>query len=150
MYLLRERLAWRAAKGSRLRVTLITQFFPPDYAATGQLLYQLVDGLVDRGLELLVLTGMPSYAFNSLHKSPRLEFRPHSVIRRSKASRLWVPFIRGRAINGLFFCFRSFYRLFRASRRNSVVLYTSEPAYLPCMAPLIYFFHEDALYSNSL
>ena len=45
------------------RITLITQFFPPYYAATGQLLEGLTNKLSKLNLKFTILCGMPHYAF---------------------------------------------------------------------------------------
>ena len=37
----RKRLNWRRNRSQAARVTVVNQFFPPDYAATGQLLEDL-------------------------------------------------------------------------------------------------------------
>ena len=106
----RNRINWRASRSRFARLTLVSQFFPPDFAATGQLLDDLTKRLAARGLQVQVLTGMPAYAYNNTH-AERLEFHPHRCIRRTNASRLWPGQIRGRAINGILFCLRISLRL---------------------------------------
>ena len=46
------------------KVSIITEFFPPDYAATGQLIEELVKQLEKLGLTIEVFTGQPSYDFS--------------------------------------------------------------------------------------
>ena len=134
---LRNRFIWRASRSRNARLTLITQFFPPDFAATGQLLDDLTRRFADRGLQVQVLTGMPAYAFNT-SDAKRLEFLPNRCIRRTNASRLWPNQIRGRAINGILFCLRISLRLLRYSRRGDLILYTTEPPYLPLLGWLLH------------
>jgi glycosyltransferase involved in cell wall biosynthesis len=134
---LKRRLEWRfRKKHEKGRITIVSQFYPPDFAATGQLLDQLTDGLVKEGFRTLVLTGMPSYAFTTLD-AERLEFRNGICIRRTEASRLWPKEIKGRAVNGLAFILRTVLRLLRRSRRSELVIYTTEPAYLPIVGWVI-------------
>jgi glycosyltransferase involved in cell wall biosynthesis len=132
-----QRWLWRASRSRAARVTVVNQFFPPDYAATGQLLEDLTTRLAASGLQVQVLTGMPAYA-NEQAPAERIEFRPDVCIRRTRASRFWPRRIRGRAVNGLVFCLRTFLRLLRYARRGDLLLYTTEPPYLPVLAWLLH------------
>ena len=100
------RWRWRATRSRNARLTVVSQFFPPDFAATGQLLDDLTQRFASRGLQVQVLTGMPAYAYNR-SDARRIEFQPNRCIRRTQASRLWPQRIRGRAVNGIFFCLAS-------------------------------------------
>jgi glycosyltransferase involved in cell wall biosynthesis len=134
---LRHRWQWRATRSRHQRLTLVSQFFPPDFAATGQLLADLTARLAASGLQVQVLSGMPAYAFNSSEAS-RIEFQPNRCIRRTNTSRFWPQRIRGRAINGILFCLRISLRLLRYSRRGDLILYTTEPPYLPLLGWLLH------------
>jgi glycosyltransferase involved in cell wall biosynthesis len=127
-----NRWQWRSSRSRFPRLTLVSQFFPPDFAATGQLLDDLTARLTARGLQVQILSGMPAYAFNTSDAS-RIEFRPNRCIRRTQASRFWPQRIRGRAINGILFCLRIALRLLRYSRRGDLIVYTTEPPYLPLL-----------------
>jgi glycosyltransferase involved in cell wall biosynthesis len=132
-----NRLHWRDTRSRQARLTLASQFFPPDFAATGQLLDDLTQRFAARGLQVHVLTGMPAYAFNS-SQAKRIELQPNRCIRRTQASRLWPDQIRGRAVNGILFCLRITVRLLRDSRRSDLILYTTEPPYLPLLGWLLH------------
>jgi glycosyltransferase involved in cell wall biosynthesis len=132
-----SRWQWRTSRSRFPRLTLVSQFFPPDFAATGQLLDDLTALFAARGLQVQVLTGMPAYAF-SRRDAQRIEFQPGRSIRRTNASRFWPQRIRGRAINGIFFCLRITLRLLRCSRRGDLILYTTEPPYLPLLGCLLH------------
>lgn len=119
------------------RLTVVSQFFPPDFAATGQLLDDLTRRLAASALQVQVLTGMPAYAYNKSDADP-VEFQPSRVIFRSRASRFWPRRIRGRAVNGLLFCLRTSLRLLKYARRGDLLLYTTEPPYLPVVGWLVY------------
>ena len=106
----------RSSRSLNSRLTLVSQFYPPDFAATGQLLNDLTSRLAERGLQVQVLTGMPAYAFNNCN-AKRIEFQPNRYIRRTSVSHFWPQRIRGRAINGVLFCLRISLRLLRYSRR---------------------------------
>ena len=40
-------------------LSIITQFYPPDYAATGQLIQELATQLGQQGIEVHIFTGQP-------------------------------------------------------------------------------------------
>lgn len=44
-----------------MRITILTQYYPPEIGAPQRRLSQLADGLVARGHEVIVLTAMPNY-----------------------------------------------------------------------------------------
>lgn len=116
----------------RLQLLIITQFYPPDYAATGQLIEELAHRLSQDHFDVRIFTGQPGYAFSE-EFAPAKEQHPHLKIQRSHISRLWRNRIRGKAINGLLFCVRSGLHLLRAAFRNDVVLLTTAPPYLPVL-----------------
>lgn len=136
---LRRRWDWRVSRSCNRRLTLVSQFYPPDFAATGQLLDDLTSHLAKLGLQVQVLTGMPAYAFNNA-EAKRIEFQPNRYIRRTRVSRFWPQRIRGRAINGILFCLRISLRLLRYSRRGDLILYTTEPPYLPLLGWVLHHF----------
>ncbi|MCT0225929.1 glycosyltransferase family 4 protein [Synechococcus sp. CS-1328] len=115
----------------------MSQFFPPDYAATGQLLEDLTARLAAEGLQIQILTGMPAYA-GPATDAERIEFQPNRCIRRTRASRFWPRRIRGRAVNSLIFCLRSALRLLRYVRRGDLIIYTTEPPYLPIFGWMVH------------
>lgn len=118
-----------------LQVSIITQFYPPDYAATGQFIQELATHLKQLGMQIHIFTGQPGYAFQTDH-APPLEFLEQMIIRRTRTSRIWPKRIRGRALNGLMFCLRSGVHLLKACWRGDVLLITTEPPYLPIIGGL--------------
>jgi glycosyltransferase involved in cell wall biosynthesis len=134
---LQRRWQWRSSRSRHPRLTVVSQFFPPDFAATGQLLDDLTARLARDGLQVQVLTGMPAYAYNR-SDAARIEFHPNRCIRRTNASRFWPQRVRGRAVNGILYCLRISLRLLRYSRRGDLILYTTEPPYLPLLGCLLH------------
>lgn len=112
------------------KVSIITQFYPPDYAATGQLIEELAYQLSQQQIEIQILTGQPAYGKEKQEIAPPRENKKPIAVRRSLTSRFWPQRFRGRAINGLLFCFRSGLRLLKPSYRGEVLLLTTEPPYL--------------------
>jgi glycosyltransferase involved in cell wall biosynthesis len=121
------------------KLSIITQFYPPDYAATGQLIEELVTQLADLGMQIHVFTGQPGYAFQEA-SAPCIEDSENISIRRSRTSRMWSRRIRGRALNGLLFCLRAGLHLLKSASRGEVLLLTTEPPYLLILGYLAHFF----------
>lgn len=127
-----------ARQNRQIRLSIITQFYPPDYAATGQLIEELAVQLGRIGLSVQVFTGQPGYAFHN-ELAPRNEQLGLVTIRRSSATRLWSKRIRGKALNGVLFCLRSALHLLRNRSRGDVLLLTTAPPFLPLLG---YFAHK--------
>ena len=118
-----------------VELTVLTQFFPPDYAATGQLIEELVRQLAQHQVTVRVFTGQPGYAFQT-PSAPSTETIDTVVVKRSRIARLWPQRIRGKAINGILFCIRAGLHLFRACHRSNVLLLTTAPPFLPLLGYL--------------
>ncbi|WOD41097.1 glycosyltransferase family 4 protein [Nodosilinea sp. E11] len=115
----------------------MTQFFPPDYAPTGQLMAELAQSLSRQGMQVQVFAGQPGYAYDR-PMAPKYEVVGDVTVRRTRTSRLWPQRIRGRAVGGLLYCVRSLVKLLSPARRGDLVLVTTEPPYLPVMAYLLH------------
>ena len=114
---------------AKQKITILTQFYPPDYAATGQLIEELAVALVNKGQPVQVYTGKPAYAFD-LSDAPKEEFVDGVQVRRTGAARFLPKRIRGKLINGIIFCVRSAIRLRNKAARGSHLLITSAPPFL--------------------
>ncbi|MEM7063179.1 MAG: glycosyltransferase family 4 protein [Cyanobacteria bacterium P01_B01_bin.77] len=124
-------------RSTQQTVKLVTQFFAPDYAATGQLLDELVRQLAHQGMPVEVFTGQPAYA-DDVAEAPQLEQSKNLKIRRSRVSQLWSGRIRGKALNGLLFAIRAFLHLLRHGfEKDKVLLLTTAPPFLPVVGYLI-------------
>ncbi|HHP7245049.1 MAG TPA: glycosyltransferase family 4 protein, partial [Elainellaceae cyanobacterium] len=118
------------------RVGIITQFFPPDYAPTGQLLDELSQQLEAQGFQIEIFTSQPGYAFQD-QSAPRHEQIRHRSIRRSRTASIWPQRIRGKAVNGLLFCLRAGLHLIKLAKRSDIILVTTAPPFLPILGYLI-------------
>lgn len=118
-----------------IRLSVVTQFFPPDYAATGQLIEELVKQLGQQGVDVKVFTGQPGYAFQT-STAPNYEQQGLVKIKRSRASQLWPKRIRGKAVNGVLFAVRAMLHLIKNCRRRNLVLITTAPPFLPIVGYL--------------
>ena len=120
-----------------INITLINQFFPPDYAATGQLLDQLTKLLVKKNISFLVLTGNSNYSKND-KKNLNSNEKNISLIR-LKNNYLESRKIKGRIINGLIYSIKVFLKLLKKDNRGDLIIFTSEPPFLVFFMNLIFF-----------
>jgi glycosyltransferase involved in cell wall biosynthesis len=114
---------------------IVNQFFPPDYAATGQLIEELAHNLKVFG-RVDVFTSQPSYAFER-DDSPRNEFHNSLSIRRSQSARFWPQRIRGKAVAGAIFFVRTALHLLRHANERGIVVLTTAPPFLPLLGYLL-------------
>ena len=121
--------------GVNSRIKIITQFYPPDFAATGQLIQELSIQLSKQGMEVDIFTGQPGYAF-TLSQAPAEEQLNNLKIKRSRVTKLWSRRIRGKAINGVIFCLRTGLHLCRNRDKNTVLLLTTAPPFLSVLGYL--------------
>ncbi|AKG23988.1 glycosyltransferase family 4 protein [Calothrix sp. 336/3] len=115
-----------------VQLSVITQFFPPDFAATGQLLEELVKHLGKMGINVEVFTSQPGYAFHS-QKALHVERKGRVLVHRSRTAQLWPKRVRGKAINGVLFTLRAALHLLRNGRKFNVVLLTTAPPFAPIL-----------------
>jgi glycosyltransferase involved in cell wall biosynthesis len=118
-----------------VRLSILTQFYPPDYAATGQLIEELANQLQHQGMHVSVFTGQPGYAFKKT-SAPRSEQLGQLFVERSRTARFFTNRIRGKAFNGLIFAVRSALHLLKAKSRGDVLLLTTAPPFLPILGYL--------------
>ena len=118
-----------------LKLLVVTQFFPPDFAATGQLVEELVVQLGLQGVNVSVFTGQPGYAF-AKQEAPEVEESGNVWVKRSRTTQLFSRRIRGKAVNGLLFAVRAMVHLMKRFRRYEVLLVTTAPPFLPVVGYL--------------
>ena len=110
-------------------LTIITQFYPPDYAATGQLIQELATQLGTENIRVNVFTGQPGYAFNN-RTAPRIEEKNQVKVKRTRATQLLSKKIMGKALNGVIFSIRAGLHIIRHRKRHDVLLLTTAPPFL--------------------
>jgi len=119
------------------KLLIVTQFFPPDFAATGQLIEELSRHLGLLGVNITVFTGQPGYAFQKDFAPPQ-EQQQNVTVRRSRVSRLWPHRIRGKAVNSILFCIRAVFYLLSYAKNHDILLLTTAPPYLNILGYLIH------------
>ena len=124
-----------AACAEPLKLLILTQFFPPDFAATGQLIEELATQLGQQNVDVSVFTGQPGYAFAKA-SAPEAEQVGNVWVKRSRMAQLFPGRIRGKAVNGLVYAARALLHLVKRSRRYQVLLVTTAPPFLPAIGYL--------------
>jgi glycosyltransferase involved in cell wall biosynthesis len=122
-----------------IRLKIINQFFPPDYAATGQLIEELAHQLQAGVGSVEVFTSQPGYAFDVSNPpyAPRREKHEFLSIHRSHSAQLWQNRIRGKTLAGILFFLRAALHLLRSSHRRELVLLTTAPPFLPFLGYVV-------------
>ena len=113
-----------------LRLAIVTQFYPPDYAATGQLIEELAGNLSEYQIKPYVFTGQPGYAFAQANALKRELTSQRVQIRRTQTTRLWSKRLRGKTLNGLLFCLRAGIQIVKHRKEIDVLLLTTAPPFL--------------------
>jgi len=126
---LREKTSKIDDSSTQFKLLIITQFFPPDYAATGQLIQELAHNLGQNDIQVNIFTGQPGYVFKE-QQAPKIEVQSNLHIRRSKTVQICSKRIRAKAVNGIIFTLRSAWYLLRNARKNNLVLLTTAPPFL--------------------
>ncbi|UAJ72553.1 glycosyltransferase family 4 protein [Synechocystis sp. PCC 7339] len=124
-----------------MKLTILNQFYPPDYAATGQLLEELSIELSKKELDVQIFAGQSGYAFDQ-ELAPAQEMCQGVLIRRTRTSRLWPQRLRGRAIAGILYCLRAIVKLRLRNRLGDLILVTTEPPYLMVVAYILHLLYR--------
>jgi len=117
----------------KIKLSIITQFYPPDFAATGQFIEELATHLSQQDMSVQVFSGQPSYACQTAD-APQTEVIDQVSIRRSRITRSRRRL--GRTLSSLLFCARSALYLINPQHRGDLVLFVSEPPYLQTLGYL--------------
>ncbi len=110
-------------------ISIITQFYPPDYAATGQFIYDLAVALAQEGFDVSVFTGMPGYAF----KQTDVKHQEHCngvFVRRTGSVQIMSKRIRNKVVGSILFLLRCVIKFRRKGMRGSHLVLTSAPPFL--------------------
>jgi len=114
---------------AKASISIITQFYPPDYAATGQFIYDLAHGLAKQGVEVGVFTGMPGYAFRQINVKRQEDLNGVNV-KRTGSINLMSKRIRNKLFASILFLLRCVIKFRRRGIRGSHLVLTSAPPFL--------------------
>jgi glycosyltransferase involved in cell wall biosynthesis len=111
---------------------LVTEYFHPDTASTGQLMTDLAVGLKDRGLDMTVYTGQPNYHSGENEKQPHKSTHEGVLVNRIRAPQVRQSSLPRRLFNwGIFTVWMFFVLLFSSTEKEREVVFVSNPPFLP-------------------
>ena len=127
-----------------MKVVILNQYYAPDVASTGHLLYELANDLSTNGEKVHVITCRPSYGPpETWQPCPRNEKSPSGVsVHRMLATRFSKDHILGRIINSITFLLPLAARMLFRLQRNEVFLYTTNPPYLGIVGTMVGLFRR--------
>lgn len=115
-------------------IRILTQYFYPDVASTGQLLSELAFGLAEKGLDVSAITAFPSYSYK-IEAAKKENYRNVNILR------LWTTKLNkntkaGQLFNSITFFLNVFFHLLFSSS-NAPLLIVSNPPFLPIVGYII-------------
>ena len=114
-----------------MRVVILNQYYVPDVASTGHLLFELAENIASQGAEVKVITCRPSYGpRETWQKCPRKEFKNGVKVHRMFTTRYSKDSILGRIINSVTFLVPLAFFHVLPRMRGEIFLYTTNPPYL--------------------
>lgn len=116
---------------------LVTEYFHPDSASTGQLMTDLAVGLVDRGLDLTVYTGQPNYHSGENERQPRRTVHRGVPVRRIQAPQVRQSSLLRRLFNWTAFSLWMFATLARHRESDRELVFVSNPPFFPVVGWLL-------------
>ena len=108
-------------------LTFVVQHFYPEFAATAQLMTELAECLVARGIKIKVITGQPSFIAGK--REPRKENYKGIEIRRLSSTQFNKNKFLGRILNWTSFTILSFLHLVFSVNRSKLFI-VSQPPFL--------------------
>ncbi|MFC4549722.1 MULTISPECIES: glycosyltransferase family 4 protein [Halorussus] len=116
---------------------LVTEYFHPDTASTGQLMMDLAVGLRERGLAISVYTGQPNYHSGDNERQPRTSFHEGVRIERIRAPQVRQSSLPRRLFNWSVFTIWTFFvLLFDEAPEDREVIFVSITPLLPIAVSL--------------
>lgn len=118
-------------------IKLLTEYFYPEPASTGQLMTQLANGLIERGFNVSVYTSQPTYHGQKIKKLPVIEKYNEILIKRISATQLNKEKPIQRIVNWISFTILLFIHLLLSNRSSDILLILSNPPILPFIGLLL-------------
>lgn len=121
-----------------VELIILNQYYVPDVASTGHLLYELATESAKRGMVVHVVTSFPSYGPpESWQACPKREIHQGVRVHRLRTTRFTKDRILGRAMNSLTFLVPLFCRQLLTRSKNRVFLYTTNPPFLGIIGAIV-------------
>ena len=114
---------------------LVTEYFHPDTASTGQLMTDLAVGLKERGLNVTVYTGQPNYHSGKNKKQPRISTHKNVLVKRICAPQFRQSSLSRRLFNWFIFTGWMFAALLvsQADEERELIVLSNPPMLPPAM-----------------
>ncbi|WP_207589839.1 glycosyltransferase [Halomontanus rarus] len=117
---------------SETEVVLVTEYFHPDTATTGQLMTDLAVGLQEREIDMTVYTGQPNYHSGDNDKQPRVATHDGVLVKRIRTPQFRQSSLIRRLFNWTIFTVWMFFALLISRpRRDRELVFVSNPPMLP-------------------
>ncbi len=114
-----------------MKVTIVTQYYVPDTASSGQLMHVMACELKKRDFDVSVLTSQPSYGpKEQLEKRPRHDKVDEVSILRVFSTQFSKDRPLGRVCNLATFMSQVMLHMLFLSRRNTIYVYVTNPPFL--------------------
>jgi len=111
---------------------LVTEYFHPDGASTGQLMTDLATGLEERGLEMTVYTGQPNYHSGETGRLSAVDEYQGVDVRRIPLPQLRQTSLSRRLVNwAVFTVWATVALALDSADRERELLFVSNPPFLP-------------------
>ena len=115
----------------KMSVIILNQYYVPDVASTGHLLYELAENIASQGAHVKVITCRPSYGpKETWQECPRNEENNGVKVHRMFTTRYSKDSIIGRIVNSVTFLLPLAFFHVLPRNKNEVFLYTTNPPYL--------------------
>ena len=121
------------------QISVLTQYYPPDLAATGQFIESIINEMSSKEKwDFVIHTGTPTYAKIKDKKFPDLKINKQITIKRTFLSNLFPKWMKGRIINSFLFCIYNFIWLTLFHDKNQLIIFTTEPPFQTFFVNLLY------------
>jgi hypothetical protein len=91
-----------------MKVLVLAQYFPPDMGGGSTRVSNVVNGLLSRGCQVVVVAAFPHYPYGKVPERYRFKAIIHEQYGKAKVYRVWIPAVpHNSAIKRIFlhFCF---------------------------------------------
>jgi len=98
----------RVEKLPQLRLTIVTQWFPPEQSPFGRMMLELGSGLAENGWDVTIMTGFPNHPQGSVFGGYRKRWLTEEFIGPVRVLRLWLATFSSRTLLARLATFLSF------------------------------------------
>jgi colanic acid biosynthesis glycosyl transferase WcaI len=121
------------------RLTIVTQWYPPEQAPFGRMMQELAQELAKRGWQVTVITSFPNHPSGVLHEGYARKWSQEETVNGVKLCRVWTWLSPSRSVLGRLATFLSFsllgaWRVLRQTRPD-VIFAVLQPLSVGVMLP---------------